>query len=150
MCYKFRSSFTLAFLDVVFATAKIFIFMNNSNFSILVCDDSSIARKQVVRCLGNCLSADIQQATNGREALALLREQNFDLLCLDLTMPELDGVAVLETIKAEKIECFVIVISADIQAQMKQKVASLGAIDFIDKPIDIVRLKATLHKFGIH
>ena len=150
MCYKFRSSFTLAFLDVVFATAKIFIFMNNPNFSILVCDDSSIARKQVVRCLGNCLSADIQQATNGQEALALLREQNFDLLCLDLTMPELDGVAVLETIKAEKIECFVIVISADIQAQMKQKVASLGAIDFIDKPIDIVRLKATLHKFGIH
>ncbi|MAH28545.1 MAG: response regulator [Pseudoalteromonadaceae bacterium] len=124
--------------------------MNNPNFSILVCDDSSIARKQVVRCLSNCLSADIQQATNGREALALLREQNFDLLCLDLTMPELDGVAVLETIKAEKIECFVIVISADIQAQMKQKVASLGAIDFIDKPIDIVRLKATLHKFGIH
>lgn len=150
MCYKFRSSFTLAFLDVVFATAKIFIFMNNPNFSILVCDDSSIARKQVVRCLGNCLSADIQQATNGREALALLREQNFDLLCLDLTMPELGGVAVLETIKAEKIECFVIVISADIQAQMKQKVVSLGAIDFIDKPIDIVRLKATLHKFGIH
>ncbi|GKW54519.1 two-component system response regulator [Pseudoalteromonas sp. NCCP-2140] len=96
------------------------------------------------------MDADVQQATNGREALALLREQNFDLLCLDLTMPELDGVAVLETIKAEKIECFVIVISADIQAEMKQRVVKLGAIDFIDKPIDLVRLKATLHKFGIH
>ncbi|WP_462176496.1 response regulator [Pseudoalteromonas gelatinilytica] len=124
--------------------------MNNPNFSVLVCDDSNIARKQVVRCLGDCLDADIQQATNGREALALLREQNFDLLCLDLTMPEVDGVAVLEMIKAEKIECFVIVISADIQAEMKQRVVKLGAIDFIDKPIDLVRLKATLHKFGIH
>ncbi|WP_063702232.1 response regulator [Pseudoalteromonas gelatinilytica] len=124
--------------------------MNNPNFSVLVCDDSNIARKQVVRCLGDCLDADIQQATNGREALALLREQNFDLLCLDLTMPEIDGVAVLETIKAEKIECFVIVISADIQVEMKQRVVKLGAIDFIDKPIDLVRLKATLHKFGIH
>ncbi|WP_295508266.1 response regulator [uncultured Pseudoalteromonas sp.] len=123
--------------------------MDNLNFTVLVCDDSRIARKQVVRCLDDCLSADIQQASNGREALALLREQSFDLLCLDLTMPEIDGIEVLESIKAEKIECFVIVISADIQAEMKQRVVKLGAIDFIDKPIDIVRLKATLHKFGI-
>ena len=114
--------------------------MSNSNFSVLVCDDSNVARKQ----------ADIKQASNGREALALLRQQNFDLLCLDLTMPEVDGVAVLETIKAEKIECFVLVISADIQTEMKQRVAKLGAIDFIDKPIELVRLKTTLHKFGIH
>ena len=123
--------------------------MDNLNFTVLVCDDSTIARKQVVRCLDDCLSADIQQASNGREALALLRKQSFDLLCLDLTMPEIDGIEVLESIKAEKIECFVIVISADIQAEMKQRVVKLGAIDFIDKPIDIVRLKATLHKFGI-
>jgi len=124
--------------------------MSNSNFSVLVCDDSNVARKQVVRCLGDCISADIKQASNGREALALLRQQNFDLLCLDLTMPEVDGVAVLEKIKAEKIECFVLVISADIQTEMKQRVAKLGAIDFIDKPIELVRLKTTLHKFGIH
>ncbi len=124
--------------------------MSNVNFSVLVCDDSNIARKQVIRCLEQCLSADIQQASNGREALELMRKCDFDLLCLDLTMPELDGVAVLETIKVEKIECFVIVVSADIQDKMKQKVVELGAIDFIDKPIDVLRLKAILHKFGIH
>lgn len=124
--------------------------MNSSNFTVLVCDDSNVARKLVVRCLGDCISADIHQAKNGKEALTFLREQSFDLLCLDLTMPEVDGVTVLETIKAEKIECFVLVISADIQVEMKQRVAKLGAIDFIDKPIDIARLKATLHKFGIH
>ena len=119
-------------------------------FSILVCDDSTVARRQVVRCLNDSLSAEIQQAVNGVQALALLREQHFDLICLDLTMSELDGVQVLETIKAEKIECFVLVISADIQEKMKVRVAQLGAIDFIEKPINKSKLKEILHKFGIH
>ena len=47
-------------------------------FSILVCDDSTVARRQVVRCLNDSLSAEIQQAVNGVQALALLREQHFD------------------------------------------------------------------------
>ncbi|WP_404340943.1 response regulator [Pseudoalteromonas mariniglutinosa] len=123
--------------------------MESSGFAILVCDDSLVARKQVIRCLNGCVDAQIQQAKNGHEALALLKKQHFDLLCLDLTMPELDGIAVLEAINAEKIECFVVVISADIQVGMQQRVTKLGAIDFINKPIDIVRLKATMHKFGI-
>ncbi|MFY8328705.1 response regulator [Pseudoalteromonas sp. ZZD1] len=120
------------------------------NFSILVCDDSTVARKQVVRCLNECIEADIMQAKNGKEALMLLQEHCFDLVCLDLTMPEVDGVQVLEAIKMQKIECFVLVISADIQTQMKQRVAKLGAIDFINKPIEKSKLNKILHKFGIH
>ncbi|WP_211183599.1 response regulator [Pseudoalteromonas arctica] len=120
------------------------------NFSVLVCDDSTVARKQVIRCLNACIAANIMQAKNGREALELMHIHNFDLLCLDLTMPEVDGVQVLEGIKAQKIECFVLVISADIQLEMKQRVANLGAIAFVDKPIDKTRLNEILHKFGIH
>jgi len=119
-------------------------------FSILVCDDSAVARKQVVRCLNECIDAEIQQAINGAYALELLRAQSFDLLCLDLTMPEVDGIQVLETIKTEKIECFVLVISADIQEKMKFRVIELGAIDFVNKPIDKIRMNDILHKFGIH
>ncbi|KTD97944.1 MULTISPECIES: response regulator [unclassified Pseudoalteromonas] len=120
------------------------------NFSILVCDDSTVARKQVIRCLQQCINADIQQATNGAQAIELLKTNRFDLLCLDLTMPEVDGVGVLEYIKTNKIECFVLVISADIQEKMKLRVAKLGAIDFINKPIDKTRMNGILHKFGIH
>lgn len=43
-----------------------------------------------------------------------------------------------------------LVISADIQEKMKQRVAQLGAIDFIDKPINKSSLNKILHKFGIH
>ena len=119
-------------------------------FSILVCDDSTVARKQVIRCLNECIDADIQQATNGKEALEQLHHGQFDLVCLDLTMPEVDGIAVLEQVKANKIESYVLVISADIQQKMREWVAQLGAIDFIHKPINKTQLNEVLHKFGIY
>jgi two-component system chemotaxis response regulator CheY len=119
-------------------------------FSILVCDDSTVARKQVIRCLNECIDADIQQATNGKEALEQLHHGQFDLVCLDLTMPEVDGIAVLEQVKANKIESYVLVISADIQQKMRERVAQLGAIDFIHKPINKTQLNDVLHKFGIY
>ncbi|MFP3353317.1 response regulator [Pseudoalteromonas sp. SIMBA_153] len=119
-------------------------------FSILVCDDSTVARKQVIRCLNECIDADIQQAKNGKEALEQLHHGPFDLLCLDLTMPEVDGIEVLEQVKANKIETYVLVISADIQQKMRERVAQLGAIDFIHKPINKTQLNEVLHKFGIY
>ncbi len=119
-------------------------------FSILVCDDSTVARKQVVRCLNECIDADIHQAKNGKEALEQLHHGQFDLLCLDLTMPEVDGIEVLEQVKANKIETYVLVISADIQQKMRERVAQLGAIDFIHKPTNKIQLNDVLHKFGIY
>ena len=105
------------------------------SYSILVCDDSKVARKQVVRCLSGSLEAEIVQAENGAQALTILKSQQIDLLCLDLTMPVLDGVGVLEALKSHKIETFVVVISADIQPEMKARVIRLGAIDFMEKPV---------------
>ncbi len=120
------------------------------SFKVLVCDDSALARKQVIKSLNACLDAEIQQAGDGSEALSMLERHIFDLVCLDLTMPKLDGVAVLEAIKRAHLECFVLVISADIQAAMQQRVADLGAIDFIKKPVSETRLREVLHKFGVY
>lgn len=119
------------------------------SYSVLVCDDSTVARKQVKRCLESALDVTIVEAKNGEEALTLLKTQQIDLVCLDLTMPVVDGIGVLEGIKAHKIESFVVVISADIQVEMKSRVASLGALDFIEKPVSSNELMAVLHKFGI-
>lgn len=80
-------------------------------FNILICDDSALARKIARRNLPSELAANIFEASNGMDALEVLAHQRVDLVLLDLTMPVLDGVAVLEQIKARKIETFVIVIS---------------------------------------
>ncbi|MBE0345488.1 hypothetical protein PPEP_a0378 [Pseudoalteromonas peptidolytica F12-50-A1] len=91
----------------------------------------------------------LHQAKDGQQAMEILQAQQIDLLCLDLTMPILDGIGVLEAIKTNKIECYVVVISADIQAQMKERVASLGALGFLEKPAKAEQLLELLHKFGI-
>ncbi|MCF6436810.1 MULTISPECIES: response regulator [Pseudoalteromonas] len=119
-------------------------------YSILVCDDSTVARKQVIRCLSSALEVNVLQAKDGVEALNILKQHTVDLLCLDLTMPTLDGIGVLEQMRAHaSIETFVVVISADIQPEMKQRVMQLGALDFIEKPVDTDRLIALLNRYGI-
>lgn len=89
-------------------------------------------------------------AGNGAEAMEIMRQTEVNLLFLDLTMPVMDGVEVLEAIRAERIEVFVVVISGDIQPKMKERVLGLGALDFINKPVDWGRLEATLKQFGLY
>ncbi len=117
--------------------------------SVLICDDSNLARKQVLRSLPDSLSANAQLATNGAEALELLNRQSFDVLFLDLTMPVVDGIGVLEGIKQAGLSTKVFVISADIQPEMQNKVLQLGAKAFLRKPVQIDVLNHHLQEYGL-
>ena len=116
------------------------------SLSVLVCDDSNMARKQVIRSLPESLSGQVQLATQGEEALAILRSQDIDVLFLDLTMPVLDGVGVLTAIQNENIAVSVFVISADIQPDMQSRVLNLGAKAFLRKPVKPELLQETLNQ----
>ncbi len=116
--------------------------------SVLICDDSNMARKQVLRSLPAEWEVDVQLAHNGLEALEVLRNSNIDVLFLDLTMPELDGVGVLKAIKEQGIDVSVFVISADVQPEMQSKVLSLGAKAFLRKPVKALTLVETLQTNG--
>ncbi|WJG08682.1 response regulator [Aliiglaciecola sp. LCG003] len=120
------------------------------SFPVLICDDSAIARKMAKRSLPDDFASEVHLACNGHEALAKLQERHFALMLLDLTMPQLDGIGVLEEIKRHSIEVFVIVVSGDIQPEMKKRVAQLGALDFIEKPVDADKLLKILNRFGLH
>lgn len=116
---------------------------------LLICDDSNMARKQVVRSLPDGWDVDVTLATNGLEGLEAIREGKGEMLFLDLTMPELDGYGVLEAIREEGLKCVVIVISGDIQPVARERVIQLGALDFIKKPINKEKLLDTLENFGL-
>tara|TARA_B100001059_G_C17840067_1_gene591669 strand:+ start:118975 stop:119436 length:462 start_codon:yes stop_codon:yes gene_type:complete len=115
----------------------------------LICDDSLLARNQMKKSLPAAFDAEIVTATNGMEALEVLRGQEIGVVFLDLTMPELDGVGVLEAIKAEKMDVFVIVVSADIQPEMQKRVMDLGALAFIQKPVNTDKLSAVMRQYGL-
>ncbi|MFC1235387.1 response regulator [Vibrio sp. F74] len=114
------------------------------SYPVLICDDSALARKQMARSLPAALNADITFAVNGLDALEKLEQQEFKLMFLDLTMPELDGYGTLEQIQKRNIIIDVVVVSGDIQPKAKQKVEQLGAKGFIQKPMDKEHLKSVL------
>ncbi|WP_312246405.1 response regulator [Stutzerimonas nitrititolerans] len=117
--------------------------------SLLICDDSSLARKQLLQALPAGWSVEVSQAATGLEALERIRQSGVEVLLLDLTMPELDGYQVLAQLREERLSCKTIVISADVQDEAVRRVLELGALAFIRKPADPVHLHQTLASLGL-
>lgn len=117
--------------------------------SILICDDSLVARKQVAKCLPQDWDVAVHFAKHGEEALTALKEGKGQVLLLDLNMPVMDGYQTLKGIKDQKLLTKTIVISGDIQPEAKTRVLALGAIDFIQKPVNSDELIAALRKHNV-
>jgi two-component system chemotaxis response regulator CheY len=117
---------------------------------ILVVDDSTLARKLLVKSLPEDWEVDITQASDGAAALELYRAGKGAVIFLDLTMPVMNGFQVLEAIRHEGLDTFVIVVSADIQSGAMERVKALGAIGFIRKPVSTEAIRPILKEYGIH
>jgi DNA-binding response OmpR family regulator len=120
--------------------------ISNNSGHILVVDDHKTNRIKIsfaVKKLG--LTADM--AADGRQALEMLRSQSFDLVLLDIIMPELDGYQVLEQMKADSAlrDIPVIVISAEQELDSVVKGIELGAEDYLPKTFDPILLKARIN-----
>jgi CheY-like chemotaxis protein len=115
---------------------------------VIICDDSGLARKQMERALSPW-NIDVTHAKHGLEALEAIRAGKGELLFLDLNMPIMDGYEVLERIQTQDLPVLTIVVSGDIQPEAHARVRKLGALDFIQKPIDIQQLSRSLSDFGL-
>ncbi len=116
---------------------------------VLICDDSSFARKQMARALPENWDIDVSYAANGAEALDLIRKGKGDILFLDLNMPVMDGYQTLQGIQKEDLPTMVIVVSGDIQPEAMQRVKKMGALEFIKKPVDGAVIEQILSNYGI-
>lgn len=95
-----------------------------------------MARKQLIAALPHDWPVTISEATNGRQGLEAIRRGRGQVVLLDLTMAEMDGYQVLQTLKEEGSAARVIVVSGDAQEAAISRVLSLGALDFIKKPVN--------------
>lgn len=119
---------------------------------VLIVDDSKMARKIIKQSVARLLGADvieIEEASGGEEALALCRENRYLLVLLDLTMPDFSGYDLLKTIRDEKIEQRIVVLSADIQPGAKSEVLELGAVGFLEKPFEMETARELLAEIGV-
>jgi signal transduction histidine kinase len=114
--------------------------------SILVADDHPDNRRMLAQLL-NLLGHHATVAENGRQALQLLREQAFDLVLLDVVMPEMDGVAALRVIKSDARlhEMPVIMVSGLDEVDSVVRCIEEGAEDYLTKPLDPVILAARIN-----
>ena len=117
---------------------------------VLICDDSALARKSIARSLPKDWDITISFAENGEKGIEAIKEGKGDIVFLDLNMPVMDGYEVLEVICKEDLPAIVIVISGDIQPTAHKRVRELGAIDFIQKPINQEVLISLLASYGIY
>lgn len=117
--------------------------------SLLICDDSNMARKQLIRALPSDWGVSVTTAVNGREGLEAIRQGRGHVVLLDLTMPEMDGYQTLVAIRAENLQAKVIVVSGDVQEEAVRRTLELGALAFLKKPADPLELKATLQRLGL-
>ena len=110
---------------------------------LLVADDNKVNRLLLCRSL-ELMGHEVTSAADGRAALDKLRQERFDLLLLDLEMPELDGFALLEQRRAEPAlrEVPVIVTSSLEGVAQVARCIELGADDYLHKPVNPVLLQA--------
>lgn len=103
--------------------------------TIIVVDDSKLARMVVGGILGRVQPGwRMVEASNGADALALVREEGVDLALVDFNMPDMDGLTLVEELRAVRPDMPVAVISANAQDSIVARVRSLGAA-FIEKPL---------------
>jgi signal transduction histidine kinase len=112
---------------------------------ILVVDDNRMSRLKVARGLEQ-LGHTVAQAENGRQALEMLDATSYDVVLLDIVMPEMDGYQVLEAIKRSSRwrDIPVIVISAVDEMESVVRCIEMGAEDYLPKSYEPVLLRARL------
>ncbi len=118
---------------------------STSTSSLLVVDDNSMNRIMLSRYITK-LGYRSSLAENGRQALEKLQAEQFDLMLLDVQMPEMDGYQVLEHMKATPRlrDIPVIMISAVEELESVVRCIELGAQDYLPKPFNPVLLRARL------
>jgi DNA-binding NtrC family response regulator len=89
---------------------------------------------------------DVTATTSAEEALAKVAEEPFDAIILDLMMPKINGLSLLKSIKKERPELQVILLTGFVSLEKGIEAMKSGAVDFLEKPADVAQLAAIVQK----
>jgi two-component system repressor protein LuxO len=116
---------------------------------LVVDDDSNMIKLIQFYLLKN--DFDITPCTKGKDALSKLKTDNFDVILIDMLMPEMDGHTLLKKMKEElKIETPIVVVTAHGASDNLMKMIDDGAYDILQKPFTANRLKLTMRNALSH
>jgi two-component system chemotaxis response regulator CheY len=107
-----------------------------TKYNILIVDDSMIIRRMIERYLQNQSIESIHHANNGKQALELVQTHDFQVITMDITMPEMDGLECIEKILNCKPQSKILVISALADRATAVQAVKIGAEGFLLKPFN--------------
>jgi DNA-binding NtrC family response regulator len=102
---------------------------------LLVEDDEDLATITLEYFAGQF--GQITWAKNGREALSMIEKQDFDVVITDLTMPEMDGETLVESLRQTRPYLPVIVVTGNLDDDLAGQLLPLGIFDFVNKPCQV-------------
>ena len=121
--------------------------INNSSVNILLVEDNKVNQKVALLTLKK-LGYQADVANNGLEALAKLEDKSYELILMDVQMPEMDGLTATQIIRREnQTRPLIIGLTANAFTEDKEKCLAAGMDDYITKPISLAQMEATLAKY---
>ena len=104
--------------------------------TLLIVDDSPIARQILKKCLPKESNFTIIEAADGQEALEKYRQYRPEITFMDMTMPVMDGFQAIAEIKQIDPQAIIIAATADVQQKARQRIIELGALMHLAKPVN--------------
>lgn len=112
---------------------------------IMIVDDEKSIRVMLKRVLSD-KQFEIDEAADGREALEKIKQGKYSAILLDLRMPEVNGIEVIEKLKEQDIDTPIVMMSAYGTVPEAVEAMKLGALDYLVKPFDLDELKLILER----
>src|SRR5471030_1057903 len=113
--------------------------------SILIVDDQEANVKLLERLLSEAGYVNVASTMTPQNVSTLYRENLYDLILLDVQMPDMDGFEVIERLKGVDADGYIPVIVLTAQPAHKLRALQAGAKDFISKPFDLIEVKTRIH-----
>ena len=114
--------------------------------SVLIVDDSRTSRRILKDILDRAGYNIVGEAINGKEAVDMYDKLRPDIVTMDITMPEMDGIEALRIIQKEHSEAVIVMVTAAGQKDKMMEAVKLGAVEFVSKPfIEDTVLDALAH-----
>jgi len=112
---------------------------------VLIVDDEEIVRKALTKVIKR-INAIPVNAKDGKEALRVLQRDSFDLILLDIRLPDIDGISLLKEIKKRYPYIDIIMITGYPTIESTVECIKLGALDYLVKPFNLNKIETTLLK----
>ena len=122
--------------------------MMPTRLSIMIVDDNDMMRSILRGMLRGEQYDVVGEARNGIAAVEMAERMKPDIICMDVLMPELDGINAMAQIKAQRPETAFVMITGNADPETVQQSIENGAAGFIVKPFNAARVLDTLEKVG--